>query len=464
MNSLESRKRKADSISRVQSKMLRVDAEHYYDAGQISTSSENNRPILEETMVADKYYEIDNNVATNLQHPSGDFLQYSANSSEVIDDTDEEYYSENLNTFFNIGQKSKVNIKRNEKVSKRELKKYLRSVKFDQNSVVSTNNSIILLSSPLTCQNRKAQQFNSQATPVDEVHIVDDIQDMPSDVVFASAPEIKKTAQTASVDEILTADVVQDMLSDAVFAPAPEKEKISQTIPIDEVLTADFVQGVPSDVVFAPAPKIEKFSQNTPVAEVLTADVVQGVPSDVVFALAPEIEKFSQNTPVAEVLTADVVQGVPSDVVFTPAPEIEKIAQTSPVDEVLTADVVQGVPSDVVFAPTPEIEKIAQTSPVDEVLTADVVQGVPSDVVFSPAPEIEKTAQTTPSDVISIQKGSPSIITFDTSFFDSITDTSDLDMNSKQSIRSKKFRNKILKSYVDYLSDNEDFSAGSSDL
>ncbi|CAH2103259.1 unnamed protein product [Euphydryas editha] len=65
------------------------------------------------------------------------------------------------------------------------------------------------------------------------------------------------------------------------------------------------------------------------------------------------------------------------------------------------------------------------------------------------------------------EKGCPSLINnnmFDTPSFDPTSDTSDHDMNSVQPKSSKKFRNKILKSYVDYLSDNEDFSAGSSDL
>ncbi|XP_060809972.1 uncharacterized protein LOC132904059 [Amyelois transitella] len=159
MNSLESRKRKVDSISRYQSKMLRVDVEHYYDGDQSSTSNENKRSILAETLVEDKYYEIDNNIATNSQRASGNSLQSSANSSEIIDGTDEECYNENSNVISNIiRQHSKVNIERNEKVFKKQLKKHLRSFKFGENSVVSTNNSIILIPSPLKIsQNQKTQ-------------------------------------------------------------------------------------------------------------------------------------------------------------------------------------------------------------------------------------------------------------------------------------------------------------------
>lgn len=62
-------------------------------------------------------------------------------------------------------------------------------------------------------------------------------------------------------------------------------------------------------------------------------------------------------------------------------------------------------------------------------------------------------------------EGSPSLIhNFNTSYVDPTTDTSDHDMNSEHPRQSKKFRKMTSKPYVDFLSDNEDFSAGSSDL
>lgn len=62
-------------------------------------------------------------------------------------------------------------------------------------------------------------------------------------------------------------------------------------------------------------------------------------------------------------------------------------------------------------------------------------------------------------------EGSPSLIhTFDTSYVDPTTDTSEHVMNSEIPKQTKKFRIMISKSYVDCLSDNEVFSAGNSDL
>lgn len=311
---------------------------------------------------------------------------------------------------------------------------------------------------------------------------VEIFRDMPPHVVFAPAPEIRKITPSSSVDDVLAADVVQDMPEgDAVFVFEPEKKELTQTSTCDEILTSDIFRDVPPDVVFAPAPEIKKIAQSSSVDYVFTADVVQDMPEgDGVFAPEPEEKKMTQTSTSDEILTSDIFQDMPPDIVFAPAPEINKITQTSSVDDVLTTDVVQDMPQDdIVFTPELEIKTIAEMTPSDfirdprahhshdisfpEIETNDLTRSAQfQPQVYTP---LETVVSKDELKDIEDKRCSPSLIdTFDTSLKDPLTDTSDHNMNSGNPKSSKKLRHKIFKSYVDYLSDHEDFSADSSDL